>query len=132
MPITVTTAKMLETCRTHIAINEEMDAMGLGSSKDVHTIHKGPPKKGQGKGQRQGRTEAAAATLLSKLHQASHPRALLLPSKRCLMPSMWEDWTLESEVPLLGQTVLLWTTRTLTEQGRQAQTETDPRRWNRR
>ena len=54
MPITATTAKMLETCRTHIAINGEMDAMGLGSSKDVHTIRKGPPKKGQGKGQRQG------------------------------------------------------------------------------
>ena len=54
MPITATTAKMLETCRTHIAINGEMDAMGLGSSKDVHTVHKGPPKKGQGKGQRQG------------------------------------------------------------------------------
>ena len=54
MPITATTAKMLETCRTHIAINGEMDAMGLGSSKDVHTVHKGPPKEGQGKGQRQG------------------------------------------------------------------------------
>ena len=54
MPITATTAKMLETCRTHIAINGEMDAMGLGSSKDVHIVCKGPPKKGQGKGQRQG------------------------------------------------------------------------------
>ena len=54
MPITATTAKMLETCRTHIAINGEMDAMGLGSSKDVHIVHKGPLKKGQGKGQRQG------------------------------------------------------------------------------
>ena len=54
MPITATTAKMLETCRTHIAINGEMDAMGLGSSKDVHTVRKGPQKKGQGKGQRQG------------------------------------------------------------------------------
>ena len=54
MPITVMTAKMLETCRTHIAINGEMDAMGRGSSKDVHTVRKGPPKKGQGKGQRQG------------------------------------------------------------------------------
>ena len=54
MPITAMTAKMLEMCRTHIAINGEMDAMGLGSSKDVHTVRKGPPKKGQGKGQRQG------------------------------------------------------------------------------
>ena len=76
-------------------------------------------------------TETAAATLLWKLHQASRPRALLLPSKRCPMPSMWEDWTLESEVPLQGQTVLLWTTRTPTQQGRQVQTETDPRCWNR-
>ena len=57
MPITATTAKMLETCRTHIAINGEMDAMGLGSSKDVHTVRKGPPKKGQGKGQRQGQKQ---------------------------------------------------------------------------
>ena len=53
MPITATTAKMLETCRTHIAINGEMDAMGLGSSKDVHTIRKGPPRKGQRQGQGQ-------------------------------------------------------------------------------
>ena len=57
MPITVTTAKMLEMCRTHIAINREMDAMGLGSSKDVHTVCKGPPKKDQGKGQRQGQKQ---------------------------------------------------------------------------
>ena len=57
MPITATTAKMLETFRTHIAINGEMDAMGLGSSKDVHTVRKGPPKKGQGKGQRQGQKQ---------------------------------------------------------------------------
>ena len=71
-------------------------------------------------------TETAAATLLWKLHQASRPRVLLLPSKRRPMPSMWEDWTLESEVPLQGQTVLLWTTRALTQQGRQVQTETDP------
>ena len=52
--------------------------------------------------------------------------------QRCPMPSMWEDWTLESEVPLQGQTVLLWTTRTLTQQGRQVQTETDPQHWNQR
>ena len=57
MPITATTAKMLETCRTHIAINGEMDAMDLGSSKDVHTVRKGPPKKGQGKGQTQGQKQ---------------------------------------------------------------------------
>ena len=76
-------------------------------------------------------TETAAATLLWKLHQASRPRTLLLPSKRCPMLSMWEDWTLESEVPLQGQTVLLWTTRTPTQRGRQVQIETDPRHWNR-
>ena len=95
MPITATTAKMLETCRTHIAINGEMDAMGLGSSKDVHTIRKGPLKKGQGKGQRQGQGQKQQQQhSLWKLHQASRPRALLLPSKRRPMPSMWEDWTL--------------------------------------
>ena len=36
---------MLEVCRTHIAINGEMEAMGLGSSKTVHVIQKGLPKK---------------------------------------------------------------------------------------
>ena len=77
-------------------------------------------------------TETAAATLLWKLHQASCLKALLLPSKRCPMLSMWEDWTLESEVLLQGQTVLLWTTRTPTQQGRQVQTETDPQHWIRR
>ena len=45
LPIKETTAKMLEVCRTHIAINGEMEAMGLGSSKTVHVIQKGPPKK---------------------------------------------------------------------------------------
>ena len=127
MPITATTAKMLETCRTHITINGEMDAMGLGSSKDVHTIRKGPPKERPRERTKTGTgTETAAAALMWKLHQASRPRPLLLPSKRRPMPSMWEDWTLESEVPLQGQTVLLWTTRTPTQQGRQVQTETDP------
>ena len=30
---------------------------------------------------------------------------------------MWEDWTLESEVPLQGQTALLWTTSTQHNKG---------------
>ena len=46
LPIMETTAKMLEVCRTHIAINSEMEAMGLGSSKTVHAIQKGPTGKG--------------------------------------------------------------------------------------
>ena len=50
LPIKETTAKMLEVCRTHNAINSEMEALGLGSSKTVHTIHKGPQQKGQQKG----------------------------------------------------------------------------------
>ena len=45
LPIKETTAKMLEVCRTHIAINGEMEAMGLGSSKTVHAIQKGPRRK---------------------------------------------------------------------------------------
>ena len=51
LPIKETTAKMLEVCRTHIAINGEMEAMGLGSSKTVHAIQKGPPRKEPTKGQ---------------------------------------------------------------------------------
>ena len=50
LPIKETTAKMLEVCRTHNAINSEMEALGLGSSKTVHAIHKGPQQKGQCKG----------------------------------------------------------------------------------
>ena len=46
LPIMETTAKMLEVCRTHIAINGEMEAMGLGGSKTVHAIQKGPTWKG--------------------------------------------------------------------------------------
>ena len=51
LPIKETTAKMLEVCRTRIAINGEMEVMGLGSSKTIHAIQKGPPKKGSAKGQ---------------------------------------------------------------------------------
>ena len=51
LPIVETTAKMLEVCRTHIAINGEMEAMGLGSSKTVHVIQKGPTWKGPTKRQ---------------------------------------------------------------------------------
>ena len=40
LPIKETTAKMLDVCRTHNAINSEMEALGLGSSKTVHAIHK--------------------------------------------------------------------------------------------
>ena len=47
LPIKETTAKMLEVCRTHNAINSEMEALGLGSSKTIHAIHKGPQQKGQ-------------------------------------------------------------------------------------
>ena len=50
LPIKETTAKMLEVCRTHNAINSEIEALGLGSSKTVHAIHKGPQQKGQQKG----------------------------------------------------------------------------------
>ena len=50
LPIKETTAKMLEVCRTHNAINSEMEVLGLGSSKTVHAIHKGPQQKGQWKG----------------------------------------------------------------------------------
>ena len=46
LPIMEMTAKMLEVCRTHIAINGEMEAMGLSSSKTVHAIQKGPTQKG--------------------------------------------------------------------------------------
>ena len=45
LPIKETTAKMLEVCRTHNAINSEMEALGLGSSKTVHAIHKDPSRK---------------------------------------------------------------------------------------
>ena len=44
LPIKETTAKMLEVCRTHNAINREMEALGLGNSKTVHAIHKGPSR----------------------------------------------------------------------------------------
>ena len=50
LPIKETTAKMLEVCSTHNAINSEMEALGLGSSKTIHAIHKGPQQKGQCKG----------------------------------------------------------------------------------
>ena len=50
LPIKETTAKMLEVCRTHNVINSKMEALGLGSSKTIHAIHKGPQQKGQRKG----------------------------------------------------------------------------------
>ena len=47
LPIKETTAKMLEVCRTHNAINSVMEALGLGNSKTILAIHKGPQQKGQ-------------------------------------------------------------------------------------
>ena len=47
LPIKEPTSKMLEVCRTHLAINGEMEAMGLGSSKPIHAVRRGNPKRSQ-------------------------------------------------------------------------------------
>lgn len=44
MDIKATTAQMLDKCRTHIAISNNMDQMGLGSSKSVNAIRRQGPK----------------------------------------------------------------------------------------
>ena len=36
---------MLEVCQTHIAISDNLDAMGLAGSKPIHAIHQGNHKK---------------------------------------------------------------------------------------
>ena len=45
LDLTATTAKMLEVCRTHIAISDNLDALGLVGSKPVHAIHQGKHNK---------------------------------------------------------------------------------------
>ena len=45
LDLKATTAKMLEVCHTHIAISDNLDAMGLAGSKPIHTIHQGNHKK---------------------------------------------------------------------------------------
>ena len=45
LDLKATTAKMLEVCWTHIAISDNLDAMGLAGSKPVHAIHQGNHKK---------------------------------------------------------------------------------------
>ena len=47
LPIKEPTSKMLEVCRTHLTINGEMEAMGLGSSKPIHAVRRGNPKRSQ-------------------------------------------------------------------------------------
>ena len=45
LDLKATTAKMLEVCQTHIAISDNLDAMGLAGSKPIHAIHQGNHKK---------------------------------------------------------------------------------------
>ena len=45
LDLKATTAKMLEVCRTHIAISDNLDTLGLVGSKPVHVIHQGKHNK---------------------------------------------------------------------------------------
>ena len=95
-----------------------MDAMGLGSSKDVHTVRKGPLKKGQGKGQRQGQGQKHSSNTPVETAPSITPQGAPPAQQKTPNAEHVGRLTLESEVPLQGQTVLLWTTRTPTQQGR--------------
>ena len=69
---------MLDVCRTHIAINSEMEAMGLGGSKTVHAIQKGPTRKGPTRRQhkpqqQQPQQQHSAATVLCSTPQDVPP-----------------------------------------------------------
>ena len=45
LDLKATTAKMLEACRTHITISDNLDALGLVGSKSIHAIHQGKHNK---------------------------------------------------------------------------------------
>ena len=45
LDLKATTARMLKVFQTHIAISDNLDAMGLAGSKPVHAIHEGYHKK---------------------------------------------------------------------------------------
>ena len=62
LPIKEMTAKMLEVCRTHIAINSEMEAMGLGNSKDCSCNPEGTPTEGTHQGTAQTTTTTPTGT----------------------------------------------------------------------
>ena len=48
LDLKATTAKMLEVCQTHIAISDNLDALGLVDSKPIHGIHQGEHNKQHG------------------------------------------------------------------------------------
>ena len=89
LPIKETTAKMLEVCRTHNAINSEMEALGLGSSKTVHAIPQRTPAERSMQGTQTSTTTAETTTLLWELHKTACPRMSFMPCKGLPMPSMW-------------------------------------------
>ena len=53
LDLKATTAKMFEVCKTHIAINNNFDALGLVGSKPVHVIHQGKHNKQRQHGAKQ-------------------------------------------------------------------------------
>ena len=98
LPIKETTAKMLEVCRTHNAINSEVEALGLGSSKS-HPCHpQGTPAERSMQATQTSTTAAETTTLLWELHKTACPGMSFLPCKGLPMPSMWQNGTLEGQV----------------------------------
>ena len=67
LDLTATTAKMLEVCRTHIAISDNLEAMGLKEQKTVNAIRRqNKPRQGK-KPQQTVHTHADAAQSLTHL-----------------------------------------------------------------
>ena len=66
-----TTARMLEVCRTHIAISDNLEAMGLKKQKTVNAIRRqNKPRQGRGNLQQTVHIHVDAAQSLT--HLADH------------------------------------------------------------
>ena len=93
LDLKATTPKMLEVCQTHIAISDNLEAMGLKEQKTVNAIRK-QNKPHQGK-----KPPAGQCALMWTLHKVPPTWPIFMPSMGWHMPWMWKERTLEAQMP---------------------------------
>ena len=94
LDLTATTAKMLEVCRTHIAISNNLDALDLVGSKPVHAIH-------QGKHTQATSTWSKTtwkSTPMWELHEVTPTWTIIMPGQGLNLQQVREGWTLEAKM----------------------------------
>ena len=92
LDLTAMTSKMLEVCYTHIAISDNLKAMGLNQQKSVNVIWK------QSK-PHHGKKPQSDSAFMWTLHKVPPTWPIILPSMGRQVPRMWKIGTLEAQVP---------------------------------